>query len=288
MGDIREENSAGVKSDSEQNEKTGDAKSIFNPSTILVAVVVTFPAIMSTAIPESTHISIKMRLLLLVSASLPLAFEKILSTRRYFATQRAVLVWMCIAIVLIFADIEDKQNLKHGVYACYEYSKCWGTGPDWIAFAVSGYLGLLALAPTVCFFICQWSAKHPSQIALLMGLIASTLTLQLTLPTSLVSGSLLYALRPLQTILSTFLVSFCLATENVAAKWLDFVLAFLSLILAVLNAWSFAQFENPPLFVFGLSGSLCYILVFLIVMGGDQPTGQSNESVQAASDPNKT
>lgn len=38
----------------------------------LVAAVFTLPAIMSTAIPESTHLPIKSRLLLLLSALIPL------------------------------------------------------------------------------------------------------------------------------------------------------------------------------------------------------------------------
>lgn len=289
MVDKKDETSACAKSDGSQEQKKVGVESIFNFPTISCAVVATFPAIMSTAIPESIHISVRTKVILLLSALLPLAYGKIFSPKQYFATQRAVLVWLCTTIVLIIADAVYKINDDLGVYGChYGHSQCWLGSPHCVAFWIIGFAALLVLTPLVIgILIYQISSSTPSQLIFLMTFIASLLTMILVLPISWNPIPLLYALRPLQTILSTFLVSFILTAESASAAWLDRVTSVLSLILVALNAWSFLQFEDIFFFICGLSGSLCYVLVFIVVTFSDEPTEKSGTSAKTASDPIK-
>lgn len=234
----------------------------------VVAAAFTLPAIMSTAIPESTHIPIKLRLLLLFSASFPLLFNIIYSPKSYFAVQRALLIWFCVILVLIVAGLVDKSNADAGVYACYDYTGCWWKNSNCELFFIM--IGLFFLVASVlavfALLVTSIESATPSQSTAILTFIASIFTIWLVSPISLVPTSLLHALRPLHTVVSTSLISFALSSHDPVSAWFERVLGLISLLLAVLNTWSFAQFEGTFIFICGLSGSFCYLFVVLMTI----------------------
>lgn len=253
-----------------------------------VAAVLTLPAIMSTAIPESTHISIKSRILLLSFASLPLVLNRIYSLRSYYSRQRAQVAWVCIILVLIVAHLVDKSNDNSGVYNCYHgtytyYSDCW-EGKSHCDFFFM-FIGLpLLFGSSAVFFVLLATLlieSNPRQRTVIVTTIASVLTIWLVLPISLVPSSLFRTLRPLQTFLSTSLISFGLSLYSVG-KWFKIILSVCSLLLALLNTWSFAQFDGTFLFICGLSGTFCYMIVIIGIIGNelDSPPQDSTAKSQ--------
>lgn len=129
--------------------------------------------------------------------------------------------------------------------------------------------------------------SNPRQQTVIVITIASLLTIWLVLPVSLVPSTLFHALRPFQTFISTSVISFGLALQPFG-KWFEVILSVISLLLTLLNTWSFAQFDGTIIFICGLSGSLCYITVILEtiidVLGVSlpDPTKKSREHISKA------
>lgn len=127
------------------------------------------------------------------------------------------------------------------------------------------FLVALVLAASALLVTAIASAT-PSQSMAIMIFIASNFYHLACSSISLVPTSLLHTLHPLQTVVSTSLISFALSSHDPVSAWFERILGVISLLLAVLSTWSFAQFEGTFIFICGLSGSFCYLLVVLMTI----------------------
>lgn len=171
-----------------------------------------------------------------------------------------------------------------GVYTCHEYSSCW----EWRNSNCEPFfiiIGLFILVGSIAVFFFLLAvlliALNSRQRTIIITNVASFLTIWLVLPVSLVPSSLFRALRPLQTFISTSAISFGLSLYSVS-KWFEIILSVSSLLLALLNTWSFAQFDGTFIFICGLFGTLCYMMVIIGIIGDelDLSPPDSTESSQ--------
>lgn len=243
-----------------------------------------FPAIMSTAIPESTHIPLRAKLILLSMAFLPLVINRIYAPQNYLAVQRTIFLWLCNSFVLVVADLVDSNNAQNGVYNCSDdCSDLWLWKSDYLLFFA--FIGLFSLfLPVVGIFtvfdlVCKSS---PSKKSIFFAFSALSMTVWLISPTfwKPETAWLLRPIRPLQTSFATALISFTLSAENAPEMFVWFS-ASGCLALIALNLWTFAQFDNFFISSLGISGSMCYTFVVLMIV--EDKIERSHQAAQPTS-----
>lgn len=262
------------------NDSNTDAMNCFAVE-IISAALVGFGGIMSLAVPESTHGTMGFELFPMMVAILPFVIGNLFKPERYHALKRAAIIWFCASLILVISHTVNAKNISHGVYNCSgSYSACWSmrTGCDEF-FAVLGiFSGLFLSLFLVLSLITTITRTNRNLTVLMLIFISSCFTLSLITPISL--APLLRPLRPYQTIISILLLSFPLAIVPVAPPWTFWIFSALCLLQSLVNVWSFAQNEQTPMVLAGISASVSYILAALLLI----PSDYLSEPVQDAQD----
>lgn len=222
-----------------------------------------FSGVTSAAVPDATHATMKFGLLPLLGLFLPLAVDFFYKPPFYFSCRRASITGLSISLILSFSFLVDTQNYENGVYdgTNYDYSRQWieRSNKNLINFFLVGsFSGFIFLSALLGFLFINLSLKIPSlkyyiTIPAAIVLILSTPSISWT-PTYLFKQ-----IRPLQTVISTALLSLFFTLADTKCQWNTRVLLVIYPPQCALTLWTAAQIHHRYSIILGLAGCAGYM-----------------------------